>query len=156
MMFSGVVSPVILIAGQTCFTCTGRFSSSCGTIHQSLRMNFKHSLSGRCIVAATTSAAWSQKVPTPIPYRTPIGSPSDASGAAPFYPTQLEQVYGLVTLQGDTGTAAVQNNGAGQTIAIIGAYDHRRGAGDGHPGLISRGVWRFRRLEAVDLSAEVV
>ena len=41
-----------------------------------------------------------------------------------FYPTQIEQAYGLPALQGGIGTAATMNAGAGQTIAIIDAYHY--------------------------------
>ena len=87
-------------------------------------MNFYQPLRALCILAAMTSAGWSQIVPTPIVYRSPVGSPAAASGASPFYPTQVAQAYGLATLQGGIGTGATQNNGAGQTIAIIDAYNY--------------------------------
>ena len=93
------------------------------------------------LLACMASAAESQTVFTPNPFPTrlatpnpfairsramgpqlPGGSPaigpSDANGAAPFYPTQIQQAYGISSL------LAAGNNGAGQTIAIVDAYDY--------------------------------
>ncbi len=88
-------------------------------------MNLKQSLTALCLLTAT-STAWSQVVPTPILFRTPVGSPApaDANGQPSFYPTQIEQAYGLGTLMGGLGSAGTANNGAGQTIAIIDAYHY--------------------------------
>ena len=57
----------------------------------------------------------------------PLGrQPADANGAPSFYPTQLQQAYGLGTLQGRSRHAGTANNGAGQTIAIIDAYHYQQ------------------------------
>ena len=89
-------------------------------------MNLKQSLTTLCIVAAMSSAGWSQTVPAPVLHGVPVGSaaPADANGQPSFYPTQIQQAYGLVSLMGGTGTNAITNNGAGQTIAIIDAYNY--------------------------------
>ena len=104
------------------------------------------------LVAGIASAARSQTIPTPYTFGVPITAPAadpfsapmppigpqlppsraavrpaDANGQPSFYPTQVQQAYGLAALQGGTGTAATMNEGAGQTIAIIDAY-HYNGA----------------------------
>ncbi len=99
------------------------------------------------LVAGIAPAAWSQTVATPYTFGVPIaapdpfaapmppmgpllpgesrsGRPADANGQPYYYPTQLEQAYGLPALQGGIGTAATANAGAGQTIAIIDAYHY--------------------------------
>ena len=94
------------------------------------------------LAAAIASAARAQTVATPDYIATPVAppgafsfstvmpamgpqlpsgktaQPSSANGKAPFYPTQIEQAYGINSL------IAAGDNGAGQTIAIIDAYDY--------------------------------
>jgi autotransporter-associated beta strand protein len=95
------------------------------------------------VLAGIASAAWSQTIPTPrtfgtlipsvwtfssapsempigpaLPSHLPVTVPLNANGASPFYPTQVQQAYGINAL------LAAGNNGAGQTIAIIGAYHY--------------------------------
>lgn len=71
--------------------------------------------------AAMASAGRSQTV-TPMFTATPAGAapagatPAAANGAAPFFPSQVQQAYGLNLLQ--------SGSGAGQTIAIIDAYNY--------------------------------
>jgi autotransporter-associated beta strand protein len=84
-------------------------------------MNIKKSLTSLLLLAAITSPAWSQVATPPIIVWKPVtgAQPNNANGAAPFYPTQLEQAYGVSALQ-----ASGNNSGAGQTIAIIDAYNY--------------------------------
>ncbi len=83
-------------------------------------MNVKPILAAVCLLAATASAASPQGVRTPIVFGTPVTSPApaDANGAAPFSPTQVQKAYGIDSL------VAAGNAGAGQTIAIIDAYNY--------------------------------
>jgi fibronectin-binding autotransporter adhesin len=61
-----------------------------------------------------------QSVPAPTGIVRPIAVRTfDANGAPSFYPTQLQQAYGVNTLQ-----ASGNNSGAGQTVAIIDAYNY--------------------------------
>lgn len=46
-------------------------------------------------------------------------APADANGVPPFYPSQVQQAYGLNLLQAGGG-----GSGAGQTVAIIDAYNY--------------------------------
>lgn len=79
------------------------------------------------LVAAAASAAWSQNVPAPRIYGTSLGSATPAvyvGQPEAYTPTQIEQAYGLGTLMGGLGSGAIQDDGAGQTIAIIDAYHY--------------------------------
>ena len=73
------------------------------------------------LVAVIVCAAWSQDATFPIIVANPVSPPSlpcNGNGAAPFYPSQIQQAYGINTLQSGGYT------GAGQTIAIIDAYNY--------------------------------
>ena len=73
------------------------------------------------LLAATASVARSQAVTAPI-IVTPLGaSPADYSGTPnpPFTPAQVQQAYGLNLIQ-----SGATNTGAGQTIAIVDAYNY--------------------------------
>lgn len=112
-------------------------------------MAIKHFSIAIALAAGMASAARSQTIPslnifdTPVkaplanpftapmppmgpqlPHASQTGRPDNANGTAPFYPTQIEQAYGMATLQGGLGTSATTNAGAGQTIAIIDAYHY--------------------------------
>ena len=101
------------------------------------------------LAAGIASAARSQTIATPYAIEVPVSAPvadpfsapltpigpqlphtlrtvrpADANGQPAFYPTQIQQAYGLPALQGGTGAAAIMNAGAGQTIAIIDAYHY--------------------------------
>ena len=68
------------------------------------------------LVAAIASAAWSQTASLPIIIANPVAAPtpSNANGA-PFYPAQIQQAYGINTLQSGGGTGSWANH-----------RDHRR------------------------------
>ncbi len=91
------------------------------------------------IVAGMASAARSQTIPTPYIYGVPVTPPdwftahlqligpqlpgesrsvrpANANGQPSFYPTQVEQAYGLATLQGGLGSSAKANAGAGKRL----------------------------------------
>jgi autotransporter-associated beta strand protein len=79
-------------------------------------MNIKHVLTALCIVAAASTAR--SQLATPLVSRVP--APAGGNGAAPYYPTQIQQAYGVSALQ----AAGSNNGGLGQTIAIIDPYHY--------------------------------
>ena len=105
-------------------------------------MTLGRSVAAVALLAAIASAVRAQTIATPDYIATPVAPPGmfsfstvmpslgpqlpsgksaqpyGANGKAPFYPTQIEQAYGIDSL------IAAGNNGAGQTIAIIDAYDY--------------------------------
>ena len=82
-----------------------------------------------CAVVAAGSAAWADGVAVPNYIATPtVIGPNNAGGVAPFRPSEIAHAYGFDTVRFNGGT--VVGDGAGQTIAIVDAYDNPNVAAD--------------------------
>jgi subtilase family serine protease len=81
---------------------------------------YKQFFGAVCLAALMASTAWSQNAYPPISGTLAGPSPDNPGSGAPFYASQLRSGYGL------TGLAA---SGAGQTVAIVDAYDYPNALG---------------------------
>jgi autotransporter-associated beta strand protein len=83
-------------------------------------MNVNRNLTALCLLAALPSAAVAKDFAPPVLVGKRVErEPADANGSPSFYPTQIQQAYGLSSL-----LASGSNGGAGQTVAIIDAYHY--------------------------------